>query len=367
MMNCDQALELISASLDLPLTPDEQRELDQHLANCPACRALLADFQKIHQELSQRPPAEPPAALCQGVMDRIRAEKTPAETSEKIIPIRRTVRPWVRWGAAAAVFAVVLLGAGSSGMLDAILFGNAGTAAPPQSSAAQQEQTAGQAVPRTGQSAAGGADASADEGQEPQDAETPQAASADQSAGDGAAAPTASPQSRSQNETAAGETASSAAGPVMTPQATAAPTTVIESVPTAPPQVNAVTSTSSSGAASSDSQEPTLYQQAPEMPAVSSGVTAETTENGVLTGSAAPLTQEQAEKSLENWLKEGAEDAKSTAATQEEAGAGGVELTSLGQSEDGSCWLFALETDGGVVRYAVPLDGGEIYRLEGTD
>ena len=51
MITCDQALELISASLDLPLTTEEQQMLDQHLDGCPECRALLADFQKIHQEL----------------------------------------------------------------------------------------------------------------------------------------------------------------------------------------------------------------------------------------------------------------------------------------------------------------------------
>ena len=84
--------------------------LDQHLDGCPECRALLADFQKIHQELSDMT-VTPPAALCQGVMDRIKAE----EAAEKVVPIRRKARPWVRWGAAAAVFAVVVLGAGVNG------------------------------------------------------------------------------------------------------------------------------------------------------------------------------------------------------------------------------------------------------------
>ena len=134
MITCDQALELISASLDLPLTTEEQQMLDQHLDGCPECRALLADFQKIHQELSDMT-VTPPAALCQGVMDRIKAE----EAAEKVVPIRRKARPWVRWGAAAAVFAVVVLGAGSSGMLDIVFHGSTGSAAPP--AVASQDNT----------------------------------------------------------------------------------------------------------------------------------------------------------------------------------------------------------------------------------
>ena len=40
MIDCDRALELISESLDGPLSPEDQKELDEHLAGCGACRAL---------------------------------------------------------------------------------------------------------------------------------------------------------------------------------------------------------------------------------------------------------------------------------------------------------------------------------------
>ena len=49
MLTCEQALELISAQLDGALTAEEAGALDEHLAQCPACRALRADLSTLHQ------------------------------------------------------------------------------------------------------------------------------------------------------------------------------------------------------------------------------------------------------------------------------------------------------------------------------
>ena len=38
MSGCERALDLIGLRLDGPLSPEEQRELDAHLEQCPACR-----------------------------------------------------------------------------------------------------------------------------------------------------------------------------------------------------------------------------------------------------------------------------------------------------------------------------------------
>lgn len=38
MTGCERALDLIGLRLDGPLSPEEQRELDAHLEQCPACR-----------------------------------------------------------------------------------------------------------------------------------------------------------------------------------------------------------------------------------------------------------------------------------------------------------------------------------------
>ena len=44
MMNCEQALEAISARLDGALSEEENRELETHLASCASCRALLKEL-----------------------------------------------------------------------------------------------------------------------------------------------------------------------------------------------------------------------------------------------------------------------------------------------------------------------------------
>lgn len=50
-MNCEQATALISARLDREIGPDEARQLDDHLGECPACRATAEAFALQDQEL----------------------------------------------------------------------------------------------------------------------------------------------------------------------------------------------------------------------------------------------------------------------------------------------------------------------------
>lgn len=44
MSGCERALDLIGLRLDGPLSPEEQRELDAHLEQCPACRAAAREL-----------------------------------------------------------------------------------------------------------------------------------------------------------------------------------------------------------------------------------------------------------------------------------------------------------------------------------
>lgn len=100
-MNCEDYTELISASLDGELTPEERSRLDAHLSRCPDCRALmdeLTDMEARLQELSE----EPPAGFTDRVMEAVRREARPA---------RRRVPYWKKLLPAAAVFALVVAGA----------------------------------------------------------------------------------------------------------------------------------------------------------------------------------------------------------------------------------------------------------------
>ena len=46
-MPCDRFTELLSARLDGALTPEEERELEEHLAACPDCRAVGAQLSAL--------------------------------------------------------------------------------------------------------------------------------------------------------------------------------------------------------------------------------------------------------------------------------------------------------------------------------
>lgn len=101
-MACDQFLELLSARLDGALTEEEERELEEHLAACPDCRAVgaqLSALQGAFPELEEA--ATVPEGFTQGVMDRIRAEK-------KVIPLFK--RPQVRALAGLAACLVLVVG-----------------------------------------------------------------------------------------------------------------------------------------------------------------------------------------------------------------------------------------------------------------
>ena len=47
MSGCERALDLIGLRLDGPLSPEEQRELDAHLEQCPACRAAARELEHL--------------------------------------------------------------------------------------------------------------------------------------------------------------------------------------------------------------------------------------------------------------------------------------------------------------------------------
>ena len=123
MCTCEEALELISASLDGVLSKEEEQLLHEHLSQCPACRDLLADLEGIHESMPGLW-VDPPSDLKDHIMERIQSSTVspmPAGTSK---------RRWKGWAALAAVCAVAVLGAGSLKYLG-LGGGSSGAAAPP--------------------------------------------------------------------------------------------------------------------------------------------------------------------------------------------------------------------------------------------
>lgn len=97
--SCEKFIPMISAYIDGELSSLDEKKLAQHLDTCLSCQRLLRDYQAIH---SARFLSEPPPGLHEDIMSRIKAEPKPRR--KKIVPFRYAT-------AAAAVVALVLLGA----------------------------------------------------------------------------------------------------------------------------------------------------------------------------------------------------------------------------------------------------------------
>ena len=97
-MNCETALELLSASLDGELTAAEQAELQAHLDQCPSCRAIQTELMGLHVACGEME-ALPPAGLKEQILAHL-----PPQRPGKVVY-------WRRWGAMAAALALVALAA----------------------------------------------------------------------------------------------------------------------------------------------------------------------------------------------------------------------------------------------------------------
>ena len=132
MERCERFEELLSQRLDQPLPPQEERELEDHLARCPRCRALAEDLEQLCGQFACLEELPAPEGFAQGVMDRIRAlepEPAPAETPEvpeekagptedNVIPLRRQTPRWARTAAALAACCVLGFGVYQAGLLN---------------------------------------------------------------------------------------------------------------------------------------------------------------------------------------------------------------------------------------------------------
>lgn len=112
MPNCEYFEELCSASLDGELTRVQKRELDTHLAACPACAAYLEDLKLLRTawgDLKEPLPDELHERIMGGVLEEAQKKVKPME--------KRKRRPPVFTMLAAAAACVMLAMSGAVGDL----------------------------------------------------------------------------------------------------------------------------------------------------------------------------------------------------------------------------------------------------------
>lgn len=145
MSGCERALDLISLCLDGPLSPEERRELDAHLEQCPACRAAARELEEVEGALVQLGECDPPPQLVSGVMERVRADSAPA----KVVPLWR--RPAFRGALGMAACAALCIGL--LPQMAGLSSGSGNSTAAPADAAASQ---AASSAPAAGAYSAGG-------------------------------------------------------------------------------------------------------------------------------------------------------------------------------------------------------------------
>jgi anti-sigma-K factor RskA len=98
------------------LDPDDSQMLEAHLESCPDCRAQLSQLQNTAACLAfaamEAKPLEPGADVRTRILQAVRSE---VSSSKNVIPLNpKPLRTWTltqQWGALAAGFAIVVLGA----------------------------------------------------------------------------------------------------------------------------------------------------------------------------------------------------------------------------------------------------------------
>ena len=62
-MDCRAVRPLLSAYMDNEVTPDELRLVQEHVAGCADCAAILASYRQLRTAVRALPPPPPPPGL----------------------------------------------------------------------------------------------------------------------------------------------------------------------------------------------------------------------------------------------------------------------------------------------------------------
>jgi hypothetical protein len=110
-MACEQHLVRIQEKVDGTIGSIRRAELDMHLDECDACRALYEDLQRIHDAAADLPVLAPPDRAWLQIAGRLRMEGRIKDEVPAPHQSRRTQVAWL------AIAAALVLAAGSAVML----------------------------------------------------------------------------------------------------------------------------------------------------------------------------------------------------------------------------------------------------------
>jgi hypothetical protein len=94
-MSCDETRQSLSSYLDDRLTVSAREGCDEHLRQCPVCRAQLADLRSLARNLNRLERPVPPPDLATAISVRLGIEAAAQQRAPKL-PVGERVARWVR-------------------------------------------------------------------------------------------------------------------------------------------------------------------------------------------------------------------------------------------------------------------------------
>lgn len=110
-MACEKYLNSIHERVDGTIGSIRRAELEMHLGECEACRALLDDLQRIHDAAAALPVLDAPDRAWLQIAGRLRMEGRIREVAPAARPSRRAYAAWL------AIAAALVIAAGSAVLL----------------------------------------------------------------------------------------------------------------------------------------------------------------------------------------------------------------------------------------------------------
>ncbi|MDR3765543.1 MAG: zf-HC2 domain-containing protein [Butyricicoccus sp.] len=135
MPNCEYFEELCSSSLDGELTRAQKRELEAHLAECPACAAYLEDLKLMRtawEDLKEPLPEQLHEKIMGSILEEAQSKVTPIEKKKRRPPVFTMI-------AAAAACVMLVMSGAVNDLLGGVKVENSSTGAADTASGAAME------------------------------------------------------------------------------------------------------------------------------------------------------------------------------------------------------------------------------------
>ena len=112
-MKCDEINDRLSLYIDNELSPEEMRQVEEHLQSCEICQKEYEDYKNLISVLNGLPEEEPPEGYCKRLHKKLlenRPQGKDKKQTSKIMSLNRS--KWLKYGSIAAALVLVIAVAG---------------------------------------------------------------------------------------------------------------------------------------------------------------------------------------------------------------------------------------------------------------